>query len=102
MSERTSYAPGTPSWVDLGSPDTAASAAFYGGLLGWKADIDPRPEAGGYGMFSLRGLNVAGIGPQQNADMPPYWTVYVTVANADETLAAMTAAGVSSALATVT
>jgi len=93
MSERTSYAPGTPSWVDLGSPDTAASAAFYGGLLGWNADIDPRPEAGGYGMFTLRGLNVAGIGPQQNADMPPYWTVYVTVANADASLAAMTAAG---------
>ena len=51
MTERTSYLPGTPSWIDLGSPDTAASAAFFGGLLGWTAEIDPRPEAGGYGII---------------------------------------------------
>ena len=93
MAERTSYAPGTPSWVDLGSPDTAASAAFYGGLFGWTAEIDPRPEAGGYGMLTLRGKNVAGIGPQQNPDLPPYWTVYVTVADADATAATATANG---------
>jgi uncharacterized protein len=35
MSERTSYEPGVPSWVDLASPDTDAAAAFYGGLFGW-------------------------------------------------------------------
>jgi uncharacterized protein len=93
MTERTSYAPGTPSWVDLGSPDTAASAAFYGGLFGWTAEIDPRPEAGGYGMFTLRGKNVAGLGPQMNPDMPPFWAVYVTVADADATMAAAVANG---------
>ena len=87
MPERTSYAPGTPSWVDLGSPDTAASAAFYGGLFGWVAELDPRPEAGGYGMFSLGDKLVAGLGPQMNTDMPPFWAVYVTVADADATLA---------------
>ena len=27
------YANGTPSWIDLGSPDNDASAAFYGELL---------------------------------------------------------------------
>lgn len=93
MSERSSYAPGTPSWVDIGSPDTAASSRFYGALFGWKAEIDPRPEAGGYGMFTLDGKNVAGIGPQQNADMPPYWSVYVTVADVDETLRQAAASG---------
>ncbi len=45
--------------------------------------MDPRPEAGGYGLLTLRGKPVAGLGPQQNADMPPFWTVYVTVADAD-------------------
>jgi predicted enzyme related to lactoylglutathione lyase len=79
MSERTSYQPGTPSWVDIGVPDTAQAAAFYGALFGWEAEFDDRPEAGGYGMFTLRGKNVAGVGPQQGPDMPPYWTVYVTV-----------------------
>jgi hypothetical protein len=87
MTERTSYAPGTPSWIDLGSPDTAATAAFYGALFGWEVAMDPRPEAGGYGLFTLRGQNVAGVGPQMNADMPPFWAVYVTVADADAALA---------------
>jgi predicted enzyme related to lactoylglutathione lyase len=93
MSERTTYAPGTPSWVDLGSPDTAASAEFYGALFGWNAEFDERPEAGGYGMFSLRGKTVAGIGPQTNPNMPPFWAVYVTVVNADDTATAVTANG---------
>jgi predicted enzyme related to lactoylglutathione lyase len=93
MSERTSYVPGTPSWVDLGSPDTAASAAFYGALLGWTAEFDERPEAGGYGMFTLRGKTVAGIGPQMNQDMPPFWTVYITVANVEDTAKTVAANG---------
>lgn len=93
MAERTSYKPGTPSWVDIGVPDTAKAAEFYGALLGWEAAIDPRPEAGGYGMFTLRGLNVAGLGPQQNPDMPPYWSVYVTVSDVEATMALATAAG---------
>ncbi|HZR12273.1 MAG TPA: VOC family protein [Acidimicrobiia bacterium] len=93
MSERSSYAPGTPSWVDLGSPDTQASSRFYGALFGWKAEFDPRPEAGGYGMFTLDGKYVAGIGPQQNPDMPPFWTVYVTVTDADATSKQATAKG---------
>jgi uncharacterized protein len=93
MTERTSYAPGTPSWVDLGSPDTAAAAAFYGSMFGWNAEIDPRPEAGGYGMFTLDGKTVAGLGPQANPDMPPFWAVYITVADADATAAKATKHG---------
>jgi len=93
MTERTSYAPGTPSWVDLGSPDPAASAAFYGALFGWQAEMDPRPEAGGYGMFRLDDKLVAGLGPQMNHDLPPFWAAYVSVADAAETAAAATAAG---------
>ena len=55
--------------------------------------MDPRPEAGGYGLFRLDGKDVAGVGPQQDPNMPPYWTVYVTVANVDDTLAKAKAAG---------
>ena len=36
MPERSSYAHGIPSWVDLSSPDPEASAAFYGALFGWE------------------------------------------------------------------
>ncbi len=93
MSERTSYPAGTPSWVDIGTPDPTAAAAFYGAIFGWKAEMDPRPEAGGYGMFSIDGKLVAGVGPQQNPDMPPFWTVYVSVDDADATTAKATEAG---------
>ena len=56
MSERTSYEPGVPSWVDLSSPDTDASATFYGGLFGWELQsAGPVEETGGYGMFTLQG-----------------------------------------------
>ena len=49
----TDYPPGTPSWVELSSPDVAASAAFYGELMGWSA-IAPGPdeETGGYRIFA--------------------------------------------------
>ena len=88
MSERTSYEPGTPSWVDLGSPDPAAAAAFYRGLFGWDiTEPGPVEETGGYMMASLRGKNVAGLGPQQNPDAPPYWTTYITVADVEKTAA---------------
>lgn len=81
MAERTSYEPGTPSWVDVGVPDTARAAEFCGAVLGWAADFIP--DAGGYGMFTLRGKNVAGIGPLHNPHHPPSWSVYVTVADVD-------------------
>ena len=44
-------------------------------------------------MFTLRGKNVAGVGPQQTPDMPPFWSVYVTVEDAAATSEAVTAAG---------
>src|ERR1700743_630661 len=90
--EKTSYQPGTPSWVDLSSPDPDASAAFYGDLFGWQ--VHPAmPDAGGYRMAELRGLPVAGIGPQMQQGMPPAWTTYVSTADADATAKAVTAAG---------
>src|SRR6058998_855112 len=95
MTDFTSHLPGTPSWVDIGSPDTAATAAFYGGLFGWTAEMSPDADAGGYGIFLLDGKRVAGFGPQQNMDMPPYWTTYITVADADASVAKAADAGAS-------
>jgi predicted enzyme related to lactoylglutathione lyase len=91
MSERTSYAPGTPCWIDIGVPDAAAAATFYGELFGWQVEMDSRPEAGGYGLFTLNGKYVAGVGPQQAPGVPPYWTVYVSVADVDATSAVVAA-----------
>lgn len=91
MPEMSEYAPGTPSWVDLGTPDVDAATRFYGGLFGWEVQ-DQGPDAGGYRVCLLRGKAVAGMGPQQNPG-PPWWTTYVTVADADATVATVKEAG---------
>jgi predicted enzyme related to lactoylglutathione lyase len=90
--EMTSYKPGTPSWVDLGSPDADESIAFYSGVFGWEIPEGP-PEAGGYRMCLLHGKPVAGLGPQMQPDIPPYWTTYVSVSDVDATVKAVESAG---------
>ncbi len=91
MPKRTSHPAGTPSYVDIGSPDPAATAAFYSGLFGWTV-TDAGPDAGGYHMAQIGDDVVAGIGTQQ-APGPPYWTTYITVDDADKTAATVEAAG---------
>lgn len=83
MPQVTSHQPGTPSWVDLGSPAPDESEAFYGPLFGWEfTEPGPVEETGGYRMATLEGKSVAGLGAQQNPG-PPYWTTYVSVDDAD-------------------
>jgi predicted enzyme related to lactoylglutathione lyase len=93
MSERTSYTPGTPSWVDLGSPDTEASARFYGELFGWEVTDEGPPETGGYRMFTLGGKLLGGLMKLQADQQPPAWGNYVSVADADATAEAVAKAG---------
>lgn len=93
MPERTSYAPGIPSWIDIGT-DVEAAKAFYTGLFGWStADAGPVEETGGYGFFTTaEGKMLAGYGPQQNPG-PPFWTTYIATDDADASAARVEAAG---------
>jgi predicted enzyme related to lactoylglutathione lyase len=94
MSERTSYAPGTPCWVDLGTPDIDAAAAFYGGLFNWSIEEGENAEqTGGYRQAELRGKPVAGVMPLMQEGQPPAWTTYVSVEDADATAAKVREAG---------
>ena len=94
MSDVEQYAPGTPSWVDVSSPDPDAAAAFYSGLFGWTAgEPGSIEETGGYRMFELRGRVVAGLGPMQPNVPVPVWTTYITVADAEQACAAAREAG---------
>jgi predicted enzyme related to lactoylglutathione lyase len=90
--EKTSYEPGEPSWIDLGTPDPAVAGAFYSALFGWEMQ-DLGPDAGGYSMATLQGANVAGIGPQANTTVPPYWTTYFATADVEATAARVVAHG---------
>jgi predicted enzyme related to lactoylglutathione lyase len=88
----TAYEPGTPSWVDVSAKDVKATAAFYSGLFGWEFQ-DAGPDAGGYGMFTLGGKTVAGIGPLQAEGQPPAWTTYVSTDSADAAVGRIQEAG---------
>jgi uncharacterized protein len=92
VTEFTEYPPGTPSWVDLSTTDVEGAKDFYGTLFGWEAH-DAGPDAGGYHMCTLREKNVAGIGPVQHDAQPVVWGTYISVTDADATIAAVTEAG---------
>jgi predicted enzyme related to lactoylglutathione lyase len=85
MSEFSSYPAGTPAWVDLASPDPAASNAFYATLFGWEAD-DQGPDTGHYVVFRKQGKMVAGSSLMMMDGQPPAWTTYVGVDDADATV----------------
>jgi predicted enzyme related to lactoylglutathione lyase len=94
MPEMSHYEPGTPSWVDVSSPDTAKSADFYGALFGWTYEsAGPVEETGGYGMFAVGGKYVAGMGPQMDPNQPVAWMTYVSVSDAEATAARVEADG---------
>jgi uncharacterized protein len=91
MGERESYAPGTFCWVDLGTTDAAGAKAFYGRLFGWEGEDMPVGEGATYTMLRLGGRDVAAVYEQgadeRAAGIPPHWSSYVSVVDADETAA---------------
>ncbi len=94
MSERNSYTPGTPCWVELGTPDMEATEAFYGALFGWEIPEQPdSAQLGGYRRAKKSGKDVAGVAPLMQEGQPPAWSTYVSVADAVATLAAVGEAG---------
>jgi uncharacterized protein len=95
MSERTSYEPGTPCWVELsGSPDIEAAERYYRELFGWEIpELPNSAEMGGYRRAKLNGKDVAGVSPKMQDDQPCVWATYVSVADAEETLGKVRDAG---------
>lgn len=87
MVEMTDYASGTPSWVDVSTPNMEATKTFYSELFGWEATS--YPEMGGYTNFTLRGKLVCGSAPTQSPDQHPAWGTYISVDNADATAQAV-------------
>jgi predicted enzyme related to lactoylglutathione lyase len=95
MSERTSYDPGTPSWVELaGTPDIEASERFYRELFGWEMPEQPNSaELGGYRRATLNGKDVAGVSPKMQEGQPCEWSTYISVEDADAAVAKIREAG---------
>jgi uncharacterized protein len=92
MTNKTSYSPGEPTWIDLGTPDLDASISFYGSLFGWTAEKGPE-EFGGYTTFFQDGKSVAGLMPLMQEGQPPVWTTYIRTEDADKTTALVADSG---------
>ncbi|MFI9150167.1 VOC family protein [Streptomyces sp. NPDC053367] len=90
----TDFVAGSPCWLDLGTPDVPAAAAFYNTVLGW--EYEPM-EGGGEdmegGMFRRDGKIVAGLGKLTEAGARSAWMVYYCVTDADATTRAVEQAG---------
>ena len=97
MPERTEYAPGTPSWIDLSTSDLDTAKSFYASVFGWEVDDQPTDQGGTYAMASRNGKAVAGLMPQMpelaEQGAPSAWNTYVTVADADAAVSAAEGAG---------
>ncbi|MFD9127982.1 VOC family protein [Kitasatospora sp. NPDC059571] len=79
----TDFRNGSPCWLDLGSADIPATAAFYEKVFGWAFQA-LGPEAGGYGFLQKDGRTVAAVGGL-DAGATPAWTIYFRTSDADPT-----------------
>jgi uncharacterized protein len=94
MSERTSYEPGTPCWIDLGTPDQDRAGEFYGSLFGWVLREDENAgQTGGYRTAQLHGKAIGGVMKLMREGQPPAWMTYISVEDADATAASARDAG---------
>jgi predicted enzyme related to lactoylglutathione lyase len=84
----TDFVPGSPCWLDLGAPDVAAAAAFYGSVFGWEYQ-SVGPEGGDYGFFRLDGKTVGGIGALTEEGARSAWMIYFNAPDVEATAEAV-------------
>ncbi|GAB2802681.1 VOC family protein [Streptomyces chlorus] len=89
----TDFAPGSPCWLDLGTPDVRAAAAFYGAVLGW--DFESMGAEGDVegGMFRKDGKVVAGLGTLTEEGARSAWMIYYRVDDEDAATRAVESGG---------
>jgi uncharacterized protein len=89
------YPPGVPCWVETLQPDPGTALAFYRTLFGWAGSgTGPMPDGGEYFVARLQGEDVAGIATLPPGGIAePQWTTYVSVADLEDTVERLLAAG---------
>lgn len=81
ITDQRTYPPGVPSWIDVATPDAAATCDFYGGLFGWTfEDMVPAEAPGSYFIARLDGHDVAAVRPE-NGDGG--WISYIATDDVD-------------------
>jgi predicted enzyme related to lactoylglutathione lyase len=93
MAEAKTEVAHKPIWTDLATSDAEGAREFYSKVFGWKVEVNPDPQYGGYALAKIGGKDVAGIGPKQMNEAPTAWTVYIGSADAEDTVKKAQAAG---------
>src|SRR3981081_3946184 len=93
MAEAKTAVANKPTWVDLSTTDASAAREFYSKLFGWKIEVDPDPQYGGYGMAEAGGKRAAGIGPKMSPDARTAWSIYIATDDIDGLAKKVQAAG---------
>ena len=77
-------------WIDMTVDDAPAVRDFYKAVVGWETEDVSMGDYSDYVMKPPSGDGVAGIchARGSNADLPPGWLVYITVADVDKSAAA--------------
>ncbi|MGW0232179.1 VOC family protein [Actinopolymorpha singaporensis] len=79
----SSFAVGSPCWVDATVPDMEVARRFYGLVFGW-AFADQGRDYGHYTMCLLNDIPVAALMPPRPDDgAPPMWNVYLATPDVD-------------------
>lgn len=83
------HAPGTFCWIELATTDGPAAKEFYTGLFGWEAQDNLIGPNMIYTMLKLNGKDVGALYEkgEMMQDVPTVWASYISVTNADETVA---------------
>jgi uncharacterized protein len=83
-----------PAWLELSTTDPAGAREFYKKVFGWKIEVSPDPQYGGYALAYTGDEGVAGIGGKRPGDSSPSnWSIYIGTESADETAKKVKAAG---------
>lgn len=87
---------GTMGWFDLTVPNADQVKEFYTSVVGWEPE---NVDMGGYNDYTMKtpesGTPVAGVCHARggNADFPPQWMMYITVANVNNSAEQVTKLG---------
>lgn len=84
-------------WYELMTTDRARALAFYRALLPWEAADPPGPSGMPYSVLRVNGIGVGGVmqldRAMLDAGLRPNWSAYVGVADVDDTVRRIVAAG---------
>jgi len=74
-------------WAELSTSDGPGAKSFYTSLFGWEAIDNPMGPNMVYTMLQVKGRNVGALYQDSEGKVPPHWSTYISVDDADATAA---------------